>query len=199
MRLATVIIALLHREFLSTVRSPWEVLALLVFASTASIPTAVSSIEEGVATILVLLFITLFTSTQSYLRDKWKGVIEIYYIYPIPPAATYAVKLAYTTTLMTIAITAYALALAALKNEPRIVAETVSIAAPPLIYLAAAASLASMIAVHLKSETPLLIAVTTILSTPILITTATAQNSLLIILSGVSYAIIASIIAELID
>ncbi|MDM7274995.1 MAG: hypothetical protein P3X22_002570 [Thermoprotei archaeon] len=191
--------ALLHREFISTERSPWEVLALLILASTASIPTALSRVEERVATILVLLFITLFTSTQSYLRDKWRGVVEVYHIYPIPPAATYAVKLAYTATLMALAIAAYALALATLKSEPGIVVGVVSTAAPPLIYLAAAASLASMIAVHLKSETPLLIAMTTVLSTPILVTTATAQNSILIILSGVSYAIIASIIAELID
>jgi len=193
------VIALLSKDFLVTARSPWELLALLVFSSLSAIPISLIAGEyAGQAFSIALLFITIYLSTQSYTRELRLGTLEIYQLYPIPPAAHFLEKLTYTATLLVLAALTLLATMAVFGVNARTVLELAVIAAASTVYLSAASSLASLIATYLAGESPLQIAVTATLAVPLLVSIDNS-NPLLLAITGVAYSIVSLIIAELLE
>lgn len=190
-----VIYNLLYKDLIVTFRTPWELIAMMVFSMLAAIPSAISETSLQVSLVLILLFITVFTATQGFLKDKWRGVVEVYWLYPVSPIASFTSKLIYSSMLIIIAINAYVLTLALLGVGYESIINIMVLAYPLTLYLASISSLASMLTVHLKSETPLLIALTSTLAIPPLL----SMNPKISLITGIAYAVISMIIAELIE
>lgn len=190
-------IALLWKDMLVTLRTPWELLALIVFSVLSAIPVALlPATLAGKGVIVTILFMTVYVSTQSYVREARMGTLELHYLYPISPSVHYIEKTVYTMILLTIAIVAHMATLSLLGLYNRVL-EVTPMTLASTIYLASIASLSSLIATHLRGEMSLLIAMTSILAIPPLI--SINSNPPLIALSGLAYTIIALIIAELLE
>lgn len=189
--------ALLLKDLRVTARSPWELLAILVFSSLTAIPASLMPVETlGVASRIVLLFTTIYSSTQTYVREGRAGTIEVYHLYPIAPPIHFLAKLLYTIILLQATLTLYATTLLLLGTPPGHVLNLALTCLPPIIHLSAASSLASLLSTYLKSETTLLISITAIMALPALISTS---NPLIQAILGLAYVIIALIVVELME
>ena len=92
---------LLLKDVRVTARSPWELLAVLVFSSLSAIPAALVPLDSlQNTTKLVLLFITIYISTQTYVKEGRAGTIDIYHLYPLAPSIHFLAKLSYAWMLL---------------------------------------------------------------------------------------------------
>lgn len=187
---------LLLKDVRVTARSPWELLAVLVFSSLSAIPAALVPLDSlQNTTKLVLLFITIYISTQTYVKEGRAGTIDIYHLYPLAPSIHFLAKLSYTWILLQASLTLYTITLLLLgiplSELSRLTVEWLSLT----LHLSAS-SLASLISTYLKAETTLLVAITAIMVTPALISIGNPVTQATL---GLAYAIVALIVAELLE
>jgi ABC-type transport system involved in cytochrome c biogenesis permease component len=188
---------LLLKDLRVTARSPWELLAILVFSSLSAIPATLVSVEVlGDATKLVLLFVAIYISTQTYVKEGRAGTIEVYHLYPIAPSVHFLAKLSYTWLLLLSSLTLYTTTLALLGVPPARLQSLTMEWLPLTLHLSAASSLASLISTYLKAETTLLIAVAAVMVTPALLSKG---NPATLALLGLAYTIVALTVAELLE
>lgn len=194
-----VLITLTWKDLLITARSPWELLALLVFSSLSAIPVTLSqesSLEQ--ATSIVLLFITIYSSTQSYIKELRLGTLDLYHLYPVTPIIHFTSKIVYTLMLLVTAILVFTLTILILGVGYLEALNILFLSLASSIYLSSAASIASLISTYLRSEVSLLIAITAILSLPVLLSPG-KSNTIVLVLLGVAYSLVAVIVAELLE
>jgi ABC-type transport system involved in cytochrome c biogenesis permease component len=190
-------ITLILKDLRVTARSPWELLAILVFSSLSAIPATLVSVEVlGDATKLVLLFVAIYISTQTYVKEGRAGTIEVYHLYPIAPSVHFLAKLSYTWLLLLSSLTFYTTTLALLGVPPARLSSLTMEWLPLTLHLSAASSLASLISTYLKAETTLLIAVAAVMVTPALLSKG---NPATLALLGLAYTIVALTVAELLE
>jgi len=190
-------ITLILKDLRVTARSPWELLAILVFSSLSAIPATLVSVEVlGDATKLVLLFVAIYISTQTYVKEGRAGTIEVYHLYPIAPSVHFLAKLSYTWLLLLSSLTLYTTTLALLGVPPARLPSLTMEWLPLTLHLSAASSLASLISTYLKAETTLLIAVAAVMVTPALLSKG---NPATLALLGLAYTIVALTVAELLE
>ena len=188
---------LLLKDLRVTARSPWELLAILVFSSLSAIPATLVSVEVlGDATKLVLLFVAIYISTQTYVKEGRAGTIEVYHLYPIAPSVHFLAKLSYTWLLLLSSLTLYTTTLTLLGVPPARLPSLTMEWLPLTLHLSAASSLASLISTYLKAETTLLIAVAAVMVTPALLSKG---NPATLALLGLAYTIVALTVAELLE
>jgi ABC-type transport system involved in cytochrome c biogenesis permease component len=188
---------LLLKDLRVTARSPWELLAILVFSSLSAIPATLVSVEVlGDATKLVLLFLAIYISTQTYVKEGRAGTIEVYHLYPIAPSVHFLAKLSYTWLLLLSSLTLYTTTLTLLGVPPARLPSLTMEWLPLTLHLSAASSLASLISTYLKAETTLLIAVAAVMVTPALLSKG---NPATLALLGLAYTIVALTVAELLE
>jgi ABC-type transport system involved in cytochrome c biogenesis permease component len=188
---------LLLKDVRVTARSPWELLAVLVFSSLSAIPAALVPLDSlQNTTKLVLLFITIYISTQTYVKEGRAGTIDIYHLYPLAPSIHFLAKLSYTWVLLQASLTLYTITLLLLgiplSELSRLTVEWLSLT----LHLSASSSLASLISTYLKAETTLLVAITAVIVTPALISIGNPVTQATL---GLAYAIVALIVAELLE
>ncbi len=192
-----VFVTLLWKDILITARSPWELLAILVFSSLSAIPSALVSAESlGTASKIVLLFITVYASTQTYVRESRAGTMEVYHIYPVAPSLHFLAKLSYTWLILLSSLAFYTTTLILLDTPLASISYPIVECISLTIYLSATSSLASLISTYLKAETTLLIAVTAILATPALLSGGSPVTQIIL---GLAYTIVALMAAELLE
>jgi ABC-type transport system involved in cytochrome c biogenesis permease component len=190
-------ITLILKDLRVTARSPWELLAILVFSSLSAIPATLVSVEVlGDATKLVLLFVAIYISTQTYVKEGRAGTIEVYHLYPIAPSVHFLAKLSYTWLLLLSSLTLYTTTLTLLGVPPARLPSLTMEWLPLTLHLSAASSLASLISTYLKAETTLLIAVAAVMVTPALLSKG---NPATLALLGLAYTIVALTVAELLE
>jgi ABC-type transport system involved in cytochrome c biogenesis permease component len=190
-------ITLILKDLRVTARSPWELLAILVFSSLSAIPATLVSVEVlGDATKLVLLFVAIYISTQTYVKEGRAGTIEVYHLYPIAPSVHFLAKLSYTWLLLLSSLTLYTTTLTLLGVPPARLQSLTMEWLPLTLHLSAASSLASLISTYLKAETTLLIAVAAVMVTPALLSKG---NPATLALLGLAYTIVALTVAELLE
>ncbi len=160
------VITILWRDLLLDYRRRIEAGSALVFSIAAAILTAYAlsgfvagspASAEAIGTLLTAVFLSVYASLSSFVREADRGTLDGLRLAPLPPIAIYTAKLIYTFILVFIEVLVYLLALA-------FFAQTLSVLTPwflgavaaSILYLSAASSFSSSILVYSEARGVLL-------------------------------------------
>ncbi len=104
------LVAIIRKDILMDFRRRLEPLLVLVFSFAAGVLTAyttrVSPLDPGLVfaagTLLVAVFIAVFASLSSFVREAERGTLDGLRVSPIPPEVIYIAKMVYSYVLIAV-------------------------------------------------------------------------------------------------
>ncbi len=160
------VVAILWKDVTLDFRRKVEAGSALVFSAAAAVLTAYSLSgmvagspysAEAIGTMLTMVFLSVYASLSSFVREADQGTLDGLRASPAPPVAVYVAKLCYTFIMVFVEVMLYLLLLAYFSQRMEVISPAyLGAVAASALYLSAASSFSSVILVYSEARGVLL-------------------------------------------